>query len=125
MAIDSAVTDIKGVSGLHDSGPKTSSKTCRAVSSRSTTATISGLFWAWSTSCQGIGLAEPLKLSDHSLNSCVYSESSQSSCSVAIRLDPKFALAYYNRGRAWYFKKDHDKAPADNTEAVRLDGTLV
>ena len=39
----------------------------------------------------------------------------------AIRLDPKYALAYNNRGFAWSVKKDHDKAIADFDEAIRLD----
>ena len=38
----------------------------------------------------------------------------------AIRLDPKYAQAYYNRGYA-YWKGDFDKAIADFTEAIRLD----
>ena len=38
----------------------------------------------------------------------------------AIRLDPKDAIAYYNRGRAYANKGDHDKAIADYTEAIRL-----
>ncbi len=39
----------------------------------------------------------------------------------AIRLDPKNAMAYYNRGRAWYAKGEYDRAIADSTEAIRLD----
>jgi len=39
----------------------------------------------------------------------------------AIRLDPKSARAYYNRGNAWYAKKEYDKAIADYGEAIRLD----
>ncbi len=54
-----AVTDVESVAGPHDSGPTTSSKAGRAAESRSTTATISGLFWARRTSSQWIGLAVP------------------------------------------------------------------
>ena len=39
----------------------------------------------------------------------------------AIRLEPKSALAYNNRGVAWSVKKDYDRAIADFTEAIRLD----
>src|SRR5262249_43587061 len=40
---------------------------------------------------------------------------------TAIRLDPKNALTYYNRGNAWLRKKDYDKAISDSNEAIRLD----
>jgi tetratricopeptide (TPR) repeat protein len=39
----------------------------------------------------------------------------------AIRLNPNFASAYYNRGRAYSMKDDRDRAIADYTEAIRLD----
>jgi tetratricopeptide (TPR) repeat protein len=39
----------------------------------------------------------------------------------AIRLDPKDALAYYNRGVVWGDKKEYDRAIADFNEAIRLD----
>ena len=39
----------------------------------------------------------------------------------AIRLDPKFAIAYNNRGLAYRDKGDTDRAIADFTEAIRLD----
>ena len=39
----------------------------------------------------------------------------------AIRLNPKYALCYSNRGFAYDNKGDHDKAIADYTEAIRLD----
>jgi tetratricopeptide (TPR) repeat protein len=42
---------------------------------------------------------------------------------IAIGLDPKIAIAYFNRGRAYanYKKKDYDRAIADFSEAIRLD----
>ena len=43
----------------------------------------------------------------------------------AIRIDPKNAVAYSDRGRAYDYKGDHDKAVADNTEAIRLDPHLA
>ena len=43
----------------------------------------------------------------------------------AIRLDPKYARAYNNRGDAWYGKKEYDKAIADYTEAIRLDPEIA
>ena len=39
----------------------------------------------------------------------------------AIRLDPKNAQAYNNRGAYWHGKMKYDKALADYDEAVRLD----
>jgi len=39
----------------------------------------------------------------------------------AIRLDPKQAQVYSNRGNVWSAKKEHDKALADYNEAIRLD----
>jgi len=39
----------------------------------------------------------------------------------AIRLDPKFALAYFNRGLARYAKQAYDEAIADYDGAIRLD----
>src|SRR5258708_15119422 len=41
---------------------------------------------------------------------------------AAIRLDDKLACAYLNRGRAWYYKHDLDRAIADYTQAVKSDG---
>ena len=46
-------------------------------------------------------------------------------CNEAIRLDPKYALAYNNRGNAWHDKKNYDKAIADYNEAIRLDPTYA
>jgi tetratricopeptide (TPR) repeat protein len=40
----------------------------------------------------------------------------------AIRLNPNYAIAYYNRGLAYqYAKKDYDQAIADYETAVKLD----
>jgi tetratricopeptide (TPR) repeat protein len=42
----------------------------------------------------------------------------------AIRLDPNYAAAYYNRGLAYYFNSSwgtFDKAISDHSEAIRLD----
>jgi tetratricopeptide (TPR) repeat protein len=42
--------------------------------------------------------------------------------SDAVRLDPKFAAAFYNRGLAYQFgKQDFDRAITDYTEAIGLD----
>ncbi len=38
----------------------------------------------------------------------------------AIRLNPKYASAFANRGAAWYDKADYDRAIADCSEAIRL-----
>jgi tetratricopeptide (TPR) repeat protein len=39
----------------------------------------------------------------------------------AIRIDPKFAMAYNNRAKVWEMKHDLDHALADLNEAIRLD----
>jgi tetratricopeptide (TPR) repeat protein len=39
----------------------------------------------------------------------------------AIRLDSKYAIAYYNRGNSWADKGEFDKAIRDFNEAVHLD----
>jgi lipoprotein NlpI len=41
--------------------------------------------------------------------------------SEAIRLDPKSAVAYNNRGSAYAFQGDIDRAIADFSEAIRLE----
>ena len=41
-------------------------------------------------------------------------------CTKAIELDPKFAWAYYNRGKAHEFKKLYPQAVADYTKAIEL-----
>jgi tetratricopeptide (TPR) repeat protein len=43
---------------------------------------------------------------------------------AAIRIDANSACAYLNRGRAWYYKKDSDRAIADYTQTIRLDRTF-
>jgi tetratricopeptide (TPR) repeat protein len=39
----------------------------------------------------------------------------------AIQRDPKFTLAFQNRGRAWHKKAEYDRAIQDFREALRLD----
>ena len=43
----------------------------------------------------------------------------------AIRLDPKLARAFNNRGFAYYGKREYDKAIADCSEAIRLDPKIA
>src|SRR3954469_24531713 len=43
----------------------------------------------------------------------------------AIRIDPKYALAYQKRGNAYYDLGRYDNAVAEYTEAVRLDPKLA
>jgi tetratricopeptide (TPR) repeat protein len=45
--------------------------------------------------------------------------------SEAVRLDPKVALAYVNRGHAYYQMREYDKAISDLNEAIHLDPKLV
>ncbi len=42
----------------------------------------------------------------------------------AIRLDPKSAPAYYNRGVSYWHAGNRDRATADFNEAIRLDPKL-
>jgi tetratricopeptide (TPR) repeat protein len=41
--------------------------------------------------------------------------------SEAIRIDPKFAMAYYFRGVSYFYKKDYDNAIADYEAALLID----
>jgi Flp pilus assembly protein TadD len=41
-----------------------------------------------------------------------------------IQLNPKFAVAYYNRGIAYRMKGDTDRAIADHRQALKLDPRL-
>jgi tetratricopeptide (TPR) repeat protein len=41
----------------------------------------------------------------------------------AIRLDPDYALAYYNRGVAYVNKRDYARARADWEKVLQLDPT--
>jgi tetratricopeptide (TPR) repeat protein len=43
----------------------------------------------------------------------------------AIRLDPKYAMAYMKRAETYRLKGDFDRAVADSTEAIRLEPTLA
>jgi len=43
----------------------------------------------------------------------------------AIKLEPKYAVAYNDRGVAYAAKGDRDHAIADYTEAIRLDAKLA
>jgi tetratricopeptide (TPR) repeat protein len=38
----------------------------------------------------------------------------------ALEIEPKFALAYYDRGRSYYFKKEYDKSWEDIKRAQDL-----
>ena len=43
----------------------------------------------------------------------------------AIRIDPTFALAYNNRGDAWFNKGDLDRAIADFSAAIKHNPSLA
>jgi tetratricopeptide (TPR) repeat protein len=40
---------------------------------------------------------------------------------AALRIDPNYALAYGNRGFAYYMKADYQRAIADYTQTLKLD----
>jgi tetratricopeptide (TPR) repeat protein len=42
-------------------------------------------------------------------------------CNSALRLDPNHVLAYTNRGNAYYFKGNYDRAIEDYTAALRIN----
>ena len=42
-----------------------------------------------------------------------------------LRLQPKAATAYNNRGLAYYQKREYDRAVADYTEAIRIDAKFA
>ena len=54
-----------------------------------------------------------------------YARCSIADFNVAIRLDPKFAFAYNNRGFSYARKGDLDRAISDFGEAIRLDPRYV
>ena len=43
----------------------------------------------------------------------------------AIRLDPKYARAYAERGYAWLAKGNYDQALKDYDQAIRLDPAMA
>ena len=43
----------------------------------------------------------------------------------ALRLDPKLALAYYNRSSTFSKKGEHDRGLADYNRAIRLDPKIA
>ena len=42
-------------------------------------------------------------------------------CSEAIRLDPQYVLAWWNRGECWRVKGNYKQAIADFAEVIRID----
>ncbi|MDR1985725.1 MAG: tetratricopeptide repeat protein, partial [Treponema sp.] len=40
---------------------------------------------------------------------------------AALRIDPNYAAAYSNRGRAYYYKRMYDRAIEDCTAALRIN----
>ena len=69
--------------------------------------------------------ADPVKESMRKGKACFDKEDyvgAVAAYSGAIKLDPKNAEAYFGRGEAYDFKGQYDKAMADSSEAIRLDG---
>jgi tetratricopeptide (TPR) repeat protein len=54
-----------------------------------------------------------------------YGDKAIADFSEAIRLNPKHAAAYCDRGLTYWSRHDYDKAIADHTEAIRLDPQFI
>ncbi|MDR0746687.1 MAG: tetratricopeptide repeat protein [Helicobacteraceae bacterium] len=74
--------------------------------------------WLWVVDIQAIN--KILDRAEIASNSENYQEV-VSLYSQAIKLDPKYALAYYNRGVAYYYLGEYNKAIADYTQAIEFD----
>jgi tetratricopeptide (TPR) repeat protein len=73
--------------------------------------------------CLGLMIALPAAAAD-AYEDCVQKQDRDRTirgCTEIIKLDPKFAFAYYNRGRALEAKGNHDRAIADYNKAIKLD----
>ena len=44
---------------------------------------------------------------------------------VALRIKPKFAFAYCNRGQAWNYRKNYDKALAEDLQEALTQFSLI
>ena len=74
--------------------------------------------------CVGLVIALQAASAADALEDCVQVQDRERAirgCTAIIRLDPKFAFAYYNRGRAFEAKGNHDRAIADYNKAIKLD----
>jgi tetratricopeptide (TPR) repeat protein len=73
--------------------------------------------------CLGLTIALPAAAAD-AYEDCIQLQDRVRTirgCNEIIKLDPKFAFAYYNRGLAFEAKGNHDRAIADYNKAIKLD----
>jgi tetratricopeptide (TPR) repeat protein len=73
---------------------------------------VAGLTYIGAAHLSGVGVAKDSDLAIAQFNE-------------AIRLEPKYAVAYYYRARAYREKNDHDRAIGDFSAAIRLDPKLI
>jgi len=74
--------------------------------------------------CLGLMIALPAAFTADAYEDCVQEQDRDRAihgCTAIIRLDPNFAFAYYNRGRAFEARGNHDRAMADYNKAIKLD----
>jgi tetratricopeptide (TPR) repeat protein len=75
-----------------------------------------------------LGCATPTQgpnLIDNSTGGQNHWDKAVAELSVAINMDPVFALAYTNRGFTYYYKGEYDQAISDYTKAIELDPRLA
>jgi len=74
--------------------------------------------------CLGLMIALPAAFASDAYEDCVQVQDRDRAihgCTAIIKLDPKFAFAYYNRGRAFEAKGNRDRAMADYNKAIKLE----
>ena len=79
--------------------------------------------WRIVVFCLGFVIALPAACGD-AYEDCVQEQDRDRAirgCTEIIKVDPKFAFAYSNRGTAFEAKGNHDRAIADYKKAIKLD----
>jgi tetratricopeptide (TPR) repeat protein len=67
------------------------------------------------------GLAEPLNNRCAAFLAVGEYDKAVADCDQAIKLSPRYALSYLNRGNAYFAKQDYNHAVADYDQAIRVD----